>query len=453
MSEEKRKIELTRRIARFVVETEMKDIPGDAFENSKVVFLDWLGCAMIDVNNPLVIKLIRYADRLGGTEQATILGHGIKKNVTQAALINGAASHVTDYDDTTTIDIRHASVGLFPSILALAEWKGKSGAEFLAAYIVAYKVAAVIGSCVGMAQYNAGLHTTSTMGHFASAAGCARLLGLNEQQTIYALALAGTLSSGLKVVFGTMTKAFHAGNAAQAGLRAALLAEDGYTCAEDLLEGTDGYLQVFGGHIDQPALDSLGQTWDFDSLAQKYHASCHFTHSAIESLLSIVDREGLNPDDIQAIHVQSTQLALNAAGKTDPKTALEGKFSIPYCLANAILRGDTGLKAFTDEKVNDASVKEFMKKISLSLGEDLQPMEARVRVETCHGKVHTKSSDVFREIPKLEEKRRRIKKKFMDIGESTFGEEKARSLMDVVLSLEKVGSMKDFITQMNGSKR
>ncbi len=448
MSEEKRKVELTRRIARFVVETEMKDIPGDALENSKVVFLDWLGCAMIDVNNPLVIKLIKYADLVGGHEQATLLRHGIKKNVTQAAIINGAASHVTDYDDTTTIDIRHASVGLFSSILALAEWKGKSGAEFLAACIIGYKVAAVIGNCVGMAQYNAGLHTTSTMGHFASAAGCARLLGLNEKQAVYALGLAGTLSAGLKVVFGTMTKAFHAGNAAQAGLRAALLAKDDYTCAEDLLEGTDGYLQVFRGHIDQPALDSLGKTWDFDKLAQKYHASCHFTHSAIESVLSVVDREKLSPADIKSIKVHSTQLALNAAGKTDPRTALEGKFSIPYCLANAILRGDTGLRAFTDEKVNDPGVKEFMKKISLFLGDDLKPMEARIEVETEEGKVFKKSSDVFSEIPELEEKRRRIKVKFMDICEPVFGEEKAGSLMDTVLSLEKVGDMKEFIAKI-----
>ncbi|MBN2568890.1 MAG: MmgE/PrpD family protein [Deltaproteobacteria bacterium] len=448
MSKEFIDLGLTRRIAQFIVTTDMNSIPRDAYENCKVVFLDWLGCAMIGVDNPLVIKLMRYAEMMGGNEQASILGHGVKKNVTQAAIINGAASHVTDYDDTTTIDIRHASVGLFPSVLALSEWKGKSGAEFLAAYIIGYKVAALIGSCVGMSQYNAGLHTTSTMGHFASAAGCARLLGLNEQQTTYALSLAGTLSSGLKVVFGTMTKALHAGNAAQAGLRAALLAEDNYTCAEDLLEGTDGYLQVFGGHIDQPALDSLGKTWDFDRLAQKYHASCHFTHSAIESVLYLVNKEQLLPDDVKSITVHSTQLALNAAGKTDPKTALEGKFSIHYCLANAIIRGDTGLKGFTDEKVNDPGIREFMKKISLKLGEDLQPMEARVTLKTKGGKIYEKSSDVFREIPGLEEKRRRIKNKFMDICQPVWGEQKAEFVMDKVMSLEREEDMKDFVDQI-----
>lgn len=439
---------LTRRLAGFVVDTGMQDIDGDAYEHAKVAFLDWLGCALIDVRNPLVIKLLHYADREGGNEQSTILGHGIKKTMTQAALINGAASHVTDYDDTTTIDIRHASVGIFPSTMALAEWKGVSGAQFLASYIIGYKVAAVLGSCVGMSQYNAGLHTTSTMGHFASAAGCACLLGLNEQQTVYALGLAGTLSSGLKIVFGTMTKAFHAGNAAQAGLRAALLAEDDFTCADNFLEGTDGYLQVFKGHIDKDVLGSLGKTWDFDRLAQKYHASCHFTHSAIESVRAIVKEEGVRPEDIEAIRVQSSQLALNAAGKEDPHTALEGKFSIPYCLANAILRGDTGLRAFTDEKVNDVGVKDFMKKISLSLNEDLEPMEAHVTLETRTGKVHEKSSDVFREIPDLEEKRARIQRKFMDIGEATIGEERARVLMDRVLSLETVENMRDFVARI-----
>jgi len=439
---------LTRRIARFVVETRMQDIDGAAYEHAKVALLDWLGCAMIDVQNPLVMKLLRYADCEGGNEQATILGQGIKKTVTQAALINGAASHVTDYDDTTTIDIRHASVGLFPSLLACAEWKGASGAEFLAAYIIGYRVAEVMGSCVGMAQYTVGLHTTSTMGHLASAAGCARLLGLSEQQTVYALGLAGTLSSGLKVVFGTMTKAFHAGNAAQAGLRAALLAAEDFTCAEDLLEGTDGYLQVFGGHIDDEAVNSLGRTWDFDHLAQKYHASCHFTHSAIESVLAIVNNEGVGPEDVAAIRVQSSHLALKAAGKEDPQTALEGKFSIPYCLANAILRGDTGLRAFTDEKVKDPGVKDFMQQISLSVNDDLEPMASRVTVETRSGTVHEQSCDVFREIPGLEEKRMRIQKKFMDIAAATFGEKRGRPLMDRVLSLETVGDMRDFVARI-----
>jgi len=383
---------------------------------------------------------------MGGNEHATILCHNLKKTVIQAAIINGAASHVLDYDDTTTVDIRHASVGMFPAFLALAEWKEKSGADFLTAYIIAFKVAALIGACTGMKQYNTGWHTTSTIGHLASAAGCARLLKLSEQQAIYAMGLAGTLSSGLKIVFGTMTKAFHAGNASQAGLKAAILAKDDFTCAENLLEGPDGYFQVYKGQINEKELNTLGKTWDLENLAQKYHASCHFTHSAIESFMAIVNEERLSQDDIQSLKIYSSQLALNAAGKTEPKTALEGKFSIPYCVANALLRGDTGLQSFTDEKVNDPNIKVFMEKISLFSDDSLEPMEARVEIETDTGTIYSRSSNVFREIPELEEKKDRIKSKFSNMCGPILGDKKTDSLIEVVLSLEHVDNIKDFVS-------
>jgi len=448
MNNEKKSIELTKAIAGFIVETEATDIPSNVYEHSKVAFLDWLGCAIAGANNPLVDKLIRYADVMGGNGQATVIGHNLKKTATQAAIINGAASHVLDYDDTTTVDIRHASVGTFPAFLALAEWKEKSGTDLLTAYVIAFKVAALIGACVGMKQYNAGWHTTSTIGHLASAAGCARLLKLSEQQTIYAIGLAGTLSSGLKIVFGTMTKAFHAGNASQAGLKAAILAKDNFTCTENLLEGPDGYFQVYKGQINEKELSTLGKTWGFENLAQKYHASCHCTHSAIESFLSIADEENLSQHDIKSVKIYSNQLALNIAGKTEPKTALEGKFSVPYCVANALLRDDTGLQAFTDEKVNDPEIKDFMKKISLSLDEGLEPMEARVEIETNRGKIYSRSSNVFREIPKLEEKRSRIKSKFSNMCGPVLGDKKTESLIEVVLSLEQVDNMEDFVGQI-----
>lgn len=446
MNEGKNSIELTKTIANFIVETKATEIPSNVYAHSKIAFLDWLGCTIAGMNHPLVDKLIRYANVMGGNEHATVLCHNLKKTVTQTAIINGAASHVLDYDDTATVDIRHASVGMFPAFLALAEWKEKSGADFLTAYIIAFKVAALIGACTGMEQYNTGLHTTSTIGHLASAAGCARLLKLSEQQAIYAMGLAGTLSSGLKIVFGTMTKAFHAGNASKAGLEAAIMAKDDFTCAENLLEGPDGYFQVYKGQIKEKELNTLGKTWDLENLAQKYHASCHFTHSAIESFMAIVNEERLSHYDIQSLKIYSSQLALNAAGNTEPKTALEGKFSIPYCVANALLRGDTGLQSFTDEKVNDPNMKIFMKKISLFSDDSLEPMEARVEIETSTGKIYSRSSNIFREIPELEEKKVRTKIKFQNICNPILGNKKTASLTEAVMSLEQVDNMKDFVS-------
>jgi len=438
MTEKENAKGLTEKLAEFIVRTDDVFIPEETRENAKIAFLDWLGCALVGVDSPVVERLIRYADVTGGKEQATILGKSMKKSVLQAALINGAASHVMDFDDTTTVDIRHASVGMVSALLALSEWRNMTGKELLTAYIIGFKLAMVMGTLAGRKQYDGGWHTTSTIGRFASAAGCARLLGLNEQETVFALGLAGTMSSGMKIVFGTMTKAFHAGNAARDGMKAALLGEVGMTCSPDFLEGPDGYLQVFSGTIDEDVLSSLGVAWDFDKLAQKYHASCHFTHSAIEATLKLVAQEGLGPEDIESIVVHASRLGFNAAGKTSPKTALEGKFSIPYCVANAILRGDTGLKAFSDEKVIEPIVTDYMKKIDLVCDSNFTAMEARVDITTIQGKRVSDFRDVYTEIPSLAEKKERITKKFMNICDMIMEERKARAILDSVLNIENV---------------
>jgi len=439
---------LTRTIARFIVETKEGDIPSDIFDHAKVAFMDWIAVALAGKDDPLVEKLIRHADLLGGNEQATILGHGIKKTISQAALINGAASHALDYDDTLMIYTGHPSVTIFPSLLALAEWKGESGADFLAAYVIGFKAGTTIGACAGMDHYMSGWHATSTIGHFLSAAVCSRLLGLSEEQTVCALGIAGTQACGLKRSFGTMCKPFHAGRASEAGLMSALLAAEGFTGAEDILEGPDGFLEVLNGKVNEKAVNSLGKTWGIEEIAQKYHASCHATHSPIEASVDIVQKEKLNLKNVKAIKIHSSELALGAAGKVKPETALEGKFSISYCVANALLRGNTGMSAFTDEKVGDPEVKELMKKISVELDKEATPLGSRVEVETVAGEVYTQFTDIVKDIPDLEIKKLKIKAKFTDLCSPILGDEKTEKLMETIILLEKIDNIQTLIEQV-----
>lgn len=441
---------LTRALAHFIVDTKDAAIPQQVCEHAKVAFMDWLGVALAGCEDPLVLKLIGYADAMGGAEQAMILGHGVKKSVSQAALINGAASHALDYDDSFINTYGHPSVGLFPGILALSEWKEKSGAEFINAYIIGLKAGAVIGACAGVEHYMNGWHATSTIGHLSSAAACARLMGLDEQQTVYALGIAGTQACGLKRVFGTMCKPFHAGRAAQAGLMAAMLARENFTSAEDILEGHDGFLQLFKGKVNEEAVATLGKTWDIENLAQKYHASCHATHSPIEGGVSLMEKENLVPEQISSITIHVSKLAIDVAGKPEPKTGLEGKFSISYCVANALLRGDTGMGAFTDERVNDPKVKAFMNKIAVVLDKKIDPIEARVTAKTNDGKEFTCVADIFKQIPPLETKRNKVRAKFMDLCGATLGAEKAKELSEAILSIEKMGNIRKFVAQVNG---
>ena len=439
---------LTRSIARFIVETDDADIPQDAYEHAKVAFMDWMAVTLAGKDDPLVAKLIHHSDVMGGYEQATILGHGLKKNIAHAALINGAASHALDYDDSMKLFVGHPTVTLYPSLLAISEWKEMRGRDLLAAYLIGLQAASAIGSCGGMEHYMHGWHATSTIGHFASASGCARLMKLDKQQTVYALGIAGTQCSGLKSAFGTMCKPFHAGKASQSGLMAAMLAGDGFTGAENIVEGDAGFINVLNGKVNADADNVLTNKWHVDELMQKYHASCHATHSPIEGARLIVDEEGIDIVDIKSIKLYVSQLAVGAAGKTSPKTGLEGKFSISYCVANALLRKDTGNKAFSDEKVNDPQIIALMDKISVEVKNEYKMVETIVEITTGSGKIYTRSADVMTDVLDIEAKKTKIKDKFIDLSTPVLGKKKTEQLLEFITNLDKVDNVKTMIECM-----
>ncbi|VVB88957.1 MmgE/PrpD family protein [uncultured archaeon] len=433
----------TSKLASFIVNTDEKNIPEWAYEHSKVAFMDWLAVTFAGKDDPLVKILIDYADTVGGKKQATVIGYNMKKDISSATLINGSASHTLDYDDTLVSFLGHPSVTIFPSLLALSEWKGKSGRDFLTAYIIGLQVGGTIGACASLDHYLGGWHATSTLGHLASAAACARLLGLNQQQATYALGIGGTQSSGLKRVFGTMCKPFHAGRSSQSGLLAALLAEKGFTSAEDILEGPQGFFEALKGKVNDDIVNMLGIGWDVQNLNQKYHASCHATHSPLEAALSIVKTENINLDDIKSMTIHASTLSLQAAGKTEPATGLEGKFSIPYCVANALLREETGMQAFTDEKVNDPAVRTIMKKINIINDPEIKALEAIVELETAAGKSFKAFSDILQKIPPLETKKERVASKFIDLCSPVLGKRKSLSLKKKIEALDTIKDMGD----------
>jgi 2-methylcitrate dehydratase PrpD len=431
----------TAKIASFIVNTKEQNIPEWAYEHAKVAFMDWLAVTFAGKDDPLVKILIDYADMVGGKKQATIIGYNMKKDVSSATLINGSASHALDYDDTLVSFLGHPSVTIFPSLLALSELRGKSGKDFLTAYLIGLQVGGTIGACASLDHYMAGWHATSTLGHIASAAACARLLGLSEKQTTYALGIGATQSSGLKRVFGTMCKPFHAGRSSQSGLLAALLAEKDFTSAEDIFEGPQGFFEALKGKVNDDIVNMLGMGWDVQNLQQKYHASCHATHSPLEAALSIIKKEKIELDAIKSITVHSSTLALSAAGKTEPASGLEGKFCIPYCVANALLREETGMKAFTDEKVNDPAVRAIMKKINVINDPKMQALESLVEVETNNGKSFQAFSDILQQTPPLEVKKERVASKFLDLCEPVLGKKKSLALKKKIEALDKLQDM------------
>ena len=437
-------IGMTRKLAEFIVKTNADKISSEAYEHAKVAFMDWVAVTMGGKDEPVVTKLLEYSQIMGGDSQATVLGHGVKKNVSQTALINGTASHALDYDDTLISFFGHPSVTLFPSLLALSEWQDINGQDFLTAYLIGLQAGATIGVCASLDHYMAGWHATSTLGHMASAAGCAKLLALDTKQTAYALGIAATQSSGLKRVFGTMCKPYHAGKAAQAGLMAALLAQNDFTSAEDILEGPQGFFEVFKGSVNEDVLALLGLGWDVINISQKYHASCHATHSPLEAAMAIVEEKNIPLAEIKKITVYSSKLALDAAGKMVPSCGLEGKFSIPYCVANALCRGITGNQAFTDDKINAPDVCAVMGKIDVKLDPEKIALESRVVIETIEGNEHEGFSDILQQIPPLETKKDRVGKKYVDLCGPVLSRKKIEQTSEMINDLQSVKSMRMF---------
>ncbi|MFO8113344.1 MAG: MmgE/PrpD family protein [Desulfosalsimonadaceae bacterium] len=433
------------RLAEFAVGTRGDTISGEIFDHAKTAFMDWLGVTYGGMADPLVEKLITHADEMGGNPQATVVGRAVKTSVSHAALVNGTASHVLDYDDTLVSFFGHPSVTLFPSLLALSEWQGYTGRDFLIAYLVGLQVGGTIGVSAGLDHYMAGWHATSTIGHLASAAGCAKLLGVTERQFVYALGIAATQSCGLKRVFGTMCKPFHAGRASQAGLMAALLAQKDFSGPADILEGPQGFFELFKGGLNEEVLALLGLGWDVVNMSQKYHASCHATHSPLEAALEVVHSEKLAIEDISKITVHSSKMALDAAGNSRPATGREGKFSIPFCVANALVNGETGTNAFTDENVSDPAVTTLMEKITVTLDPEKIALEAHVDIETRDGKVRRGFSDILQQIPPLEIKKNRVGKKFLDLCGGVLTPEAAGKIRQKIDDLENISNMADFM--------
>ena len=319
----------------------------------------------------------------------------------------------------------------------------KSGKEMLAAYLVGLDVGITIAKSVANAMYSQGVHNTSSLGIIASAAAAAHLLDLSEVQAVNALAIATTQAFGLKRSFGTMSKPLHAGEAAEAAVEAALLARNGFTGAPNIFEGPNGLFKVFGGSVNETALAEMGKDWGIPNLSVKFHASCHWTHGPIETVMQIAQHDAIKPSDIKSIEFEVSPIAVKTADVIHPKTGLEGKFSIPYSAANALVTGKTGIQGFTDEAVKNAEIASLIDKTKTVIKENEDWFYTETTITTIDGKSHKASISVFNDLPDLEEKRKRVRKKYTDLVAPLLGEQKAKTVEETILSLETVTDVSD----------
>lgn len=431
-------VPFTKELASFVATTPADAIPEVYLEYAKIIFLDTVGVGIAGMPTPLVQKLVAFADAMGGNEQSSLLVGKEKKTAVQAALINGSAMHTYDFDDTSSRFWGHASASIVPSLMALAELNGGSGREVLNAYLIGLEASFVVADSVGEAMYDAGIHNTSALGIIASGAACARLLGLDQEGIVRALAISATQSFGLKRSFGTMCKPFHAGHAAEGAIMAALLARDGFTGASDIFEGPNGLFAVYGGTADLMALAALGKEWGVANILQKAHAACQWTHSPINAAIELQNVHKIAYQDIEVIEIIASEIALKTADVRVPETGLQAKFSVPYGVANGLVTGETGLAGYTDEAVRNQDAIALIEKITARTHPKAEKFQAKVTITTKNGDNYSEYADVFAEEPPLDERLTTANDKFLDNTAPIIGETTAKSVADLIMRFEEV---------------
>lgn len=399
---------ITAALARHIVGYRTEGVDSRAFVVAKQCILDWFAVTLAGFDEP-VSKAVRDEARRWSQGPCTIVGSRDKVGPEAAALSNGATSHALDYDDVHRY-IGHPTVAVLPAVLALAEERKSSGSEALLALIAGAETAAIVGLWAAPSHYARGFHTTATIGSFGAAAAAGLLLGLNDQQMGMALGLAGTQAAGLKSMFGTMAKPFHAGKAASNGVLAARLASSGVTAHPEVVGADQGFLHTQSDSAVPSAFDPPRRGAEIVNTLFKYHAACYLTHSAIEAVRRIRE-QGIAPNAIHSVQLHVPKTNLGVCNIQSPQTGLETKFSLRHMVACAALGHDTAaIATYSDANAIDQELAALRQRVVVH-GDHKEGTGARVVVSHAGGSVETEF-DVGVPDTDFDRQGRRLRQKF-----------------------------------------
>ena len=363
---------VTQALAEFVANHPSRGWSDAVEHEAHRTFFNWLGCAIGAANHPAMLAALAAVREFDPPSQAAVLGRSDRVDMGGAALLNGISSHIFDYDDTHLRTIIHPAGPVAPALLALAEKTGASGRELIDALVLGVDVSCRIGNMIYPEHYDRGWHITGSTGMFGAAAGCARLLKLDARATQMALGIAASQPVGLREQFGTMTKPFHPGAAARAGLTSAMLARHGFTASPRAIEAPRGFAQVASTKFDWSQItDALGKRFEISTNTYKPFACGIVIHPSIDACVQFRDNHGIQPDDVARIELQVHSLVLELTGNTAPRNGLEAKFSVYHASAAGMMFGAAGEAQFADDIVNRPDVIALREKIVASANDQI----------------------------------------------------------------------------------
>ncbi len=436
--------DLTRSIVRRTRALTHAAMPGEVRDLARQCMQDAIAVAMAGAEDELVRILRAELEEAGGTPQASVWGSTMRLPAGAAALLNGTMAHALDYDDVNLSMPGHPTVAILPAVMALGEARGASGAEVLAAFVVGYETACRVGPVMAPAHYEqVGFHATGTVGTFGAAAGCAHLLGLDEEQTLHALGIAATQAAGLKSMFGTMCKPLHAGKAAQNGLLAAKLAARGFTARPDSLECPQGFAKTHSPDFNpEAALAEPEGGWHIRANLFKYHAACYLTHAGIEAARTLRANPQVTADRIAAITLRVDETTDRVCNIAAPRTGLEAKFSHRLTAAMALAGLETSrLDSFTAEVAADPRITALRDKVTVELQPGFGVTHAAMDIRLTDQTTLSAEHDAGIPAASVSHQGTRIRAKFDGLVAPLLGNPRAAALGDAIGQIDSAPSV------------
>lgn len=428
--------EVTRILARWILESSYEKLPENVRREGVRSFLNWVGVAIGGSHHETLDVAVSALQPFSGPPQAGLFGRTERFDIMNGAFLNGVSSHIFDFDDTHLKTIIHPAGPVASAILAYAEMKPVSGRDFLDALVTGIEVECRIGNSVYPNHYDAGWHITGTCGPFGAAAAAGKLMGLTEQQMVYALGLAASQPVGLRESFGSMNKSFNPGRAAANGLFAAILAGKGFTSSDGMIEARRGWANTISTKQDWSEItDGLGTRYESLLNTYKPFACGIVMHPTIDAAVQIRDEDRVRPEDIARVDLKVHPLVLELTGKTAPKTGLEGKFSIYHAAAVAFVEGAGGEKQFSDRAVTDPRVVALRGKVMpvVTPGIDASQVDMTVTLNdgrTLHRFIRHAIGSVEKPMTDVQ-----LEAKFTDLAEGVLPQAQVKRVMALCWSL------------------
>ena len=449
---------LTLEIAQFAGGVSYQSIPANVIQRAKDAVVDGLGVMLAGSKSDSANIVERYLDEIGVSGKATVVGGSMMLPAPFAALANGISGHALDYDDTQIPSapervyglLTHPTTPVLSASLAVAEEVGEGGKGLLAAFIVGVEVACKIAEAINPRHYKGGFHSTGTIGTIGAGAAAARLLGLSTEGTRHAIGIAASKSAGIRAAFGTMTKPYHAGAAAENGVVSAKLARLGYKTDPDALDGQWGFFQVAGGGANPDILrGKLGNPYTFvePGVSIKPYPCGSLAHPSMDAMMELILEHDIKPEAVEEVNLGTSSNVLNALRYQDPQNELEAKFSIPYCLAILLLDRRAGIGEFTDEMVMRPDVREMMGRVKPYLHEGIeaegfQRIRSRLEIKLRDGRALSQEAFTSRGTPERPLTPEELAQKFHDCAEGTIPEPRRNEVLDAISRLEDLADIK-----------